>query len=83
VLGRARVSGCVFTANRSDGYTFTIFKEMDGTLRITAGCRYFSIPEAIDHWTTTRGETKLGKESRALVGHLELMMNLQDDAQNG
>lgn len=78
VYGDAVVSGTLLTANRSDGYTFAIFKCQDGQTRITAGCRYFTIPEAINHWTNTRGGTRLGKESIMLVNHLQNIFQLQE-----
>jgi len=78
VCGNANITNSVLTASRSDGYIFTIFDEADGTTRITAGCRFFTIPEAIEHWTKTRGDTKLGLESIAIVKYLEYMHSLED-----
>ena len=83
VCGNAVVTTSVLNANRSDGYTFTIFDEVYGTTRITAGCRFFTIPEAIEHWTKTRGDTKLGRESIALVKHLEYAHSLKDMKEDG
>ena len=34
---------------------------------IKAGCRYFTIPQAQAHWELTRGNTPLGRETRAIV----------------
>jgi len=79
VSGDARVTSIVLTANRSDGYTFSIFTCADGIVRFTAGCRYFTYEKAIDHWTTTRGGTKLGKESIMLIEHLRAMYQLQSE----
>ena len=72
VHGNARVSGVNITAVRSDNYTFTIAPTPEGP-RIIAGCRYFTFDEARTHWANTRGGTKLGDESLALVDHLERM----------
>ena len=66
------------TASRSDGYTFTIFIEQSGALKITAGCRFFTPDEARSHWRSTRGGTKLGDESLLIVDHLERMALLQN-----
>jgi len=78
VYGNAKITNTLLTANRSDNYTFAIFDEDDGTTRITAGCRFFTIPEAIEHWTKTRGDTKLGRESIAIFKYLEYMHSLED-----
>ena len=59
--------------NRSDGYAFFAIREPDGLVMIRAGCRYLTISAAIDHWTKTRGDTRLGYESLALVEHLRRM----------
>jgi hypothetical protein len=60
-------------ASRSDGYEFRAFVLADGTLKIKAGCRWFTLTEAREHWTTTRVGTRLGDESLAIVDHLERM----------
>ena len=78
VFGDARVCGPIITASRSDGYTFTIFIEQSGALKITAGCRFFTPDEARQHWRSTRGGTKLGDESLLIVDHLERMAALQN-----
>ena len=62
-------------ASRSDGYEFRLFQLEDGTLRIMAGCRWFTLGEAREHWTATSG-TRLGDESLALVDHLERMARI-------
>jgi hypothetical protein len=82
VFGNAKVTSMILTANRSDGYCFSIFNCADGIPRITAGCRYFTVSEAVKHWEDTRGGTKLGKESILIVNHLKSMYDLQD-LQNG
>jgi len=82
VYGNAKITNTLLTANRSDGYTFSIFDEADGTTRITAGCRFFTIPEAIEHWTKTRSDTKLGQESISIIKHLEYAHSLKDMKQD-
>jgi hypothetical protein len=76
VSGDAIVTSTLLTANRSDGYTFAIFKCQDDRIRISAGCRYFTIPEAIEHWNKTRGGTKLGMESINTIGYLRTQFEL-------
>lgn len=61
---------------RSDGYAFSIVSTPIGA-RIIAGCRYFTIDEAREHWTETRGGTQLGQESLAIVDHLERMAEIR------
>jgi hypothetical protein len=55
---------------RSDGFCFLLYKEPDGTVKLRAGCRYFSIKEAKAHWLATRNGTQLGRESAALIAGL-------------
>jgi carbonic anhydrase/acetyltransferase-like protein (isoleucine patch superfamily) len=74
VIGERAV---INTATRSDGYVFAIMRSK-GAVRITAGCRDFSPAEARKHWQQTRGDTKLGRESIALVDHLERMLAIQE-----
>jgi hypothetical protein len=38
---------------------------------ILAGCRYFTIWEAREHWTNSRGGTPLGDETMAILDHIE------------
>ena len=81
VYGNARVSGNAWvetvniTATRTDGYTFLVAPTPDGP-RIIAGCRYFTFKEAKAHWKETRGGSRLGDESLAIVKHLETMAKL-------
>ena len=58
VFGDAQVFGYAIVkitppkVSRSDGYDFIIVPCSDGQLRILAGCRYFTIDEAYDHWNS-------------------------------
>jgi hypothetical protein len=71
------VSGVFICALRSDGYMFGIAPtKTKGAPAIMAGCRYFTIAEAREHWTRTRGGTPRGDESLALVDHLERMARI-------
>jgi len=75
VCGDAWVSGVNITAVRSDGHTFSVVATPFGP-RIIAGCRYFTFEEARKHWIDTRKDTQLGRESLALVDHLERMAEI-------
>ncbi len=75
VYGNAQVETVNITATRTDGYTFLVAPTPDGP-RIIAGCRYFTFKEAKAHWKETRGGSRLGDESLAIVKHLETMAKL-------
>jgi len=55
---------------RSDGYRFLMILD-SGERRILAGCRNFTVPEAREHLRRTRGGTKLGDETYAILDHME------------
>ena len=57
-------------ATRSDGYQFLLTNLTEEGVRLKAGCRNFTIAEAIKHWTVTRGGTRLGDETYAIINHL-------------
>jgi len=59
---------------RSDGYVFAAYPGTDGLIRVTAGCRYFTLAEAREHWTRTRGGTPLGEETMQILDYLERML---------
>ena len=75
VSGNARVYGKIIVASRSDGYTFLVAPTPEGP-RIIAGCRYFTFDQGVEHWTKTRGGTRLGDESLLIVNHLKAMAEL-------
>ena len=77
-LSGASLSGAnlIVGGTRSDGYQFLLIKEGDGVLRVNAGCRRFTIANGRDHWERTRGGTRLGHESQALLDHLERMASI-------
>lgn len=55
--------GEVKFASRSDGYTFRLMDCSDGEWRVMAGCRWFTMPDDYNHWSTSRGGTRLGAET--------------------
>ena len=77
VFDSAWVTEIVTVATRSDGYTFLVTKDKNDKLVIIAGCRYFTIEQARQHWSQTRGGTPLGDESLAIVDHLERMATIR------
>lgn len=76
IRGNALVSEKILCASRSDGYLFVCCQDKSKAVIIIAGCRYFTIPQARKHWRKTRGGTRLGSESLALVDHLERMAKI-------
>ena len=55
-------------ATRSDGHAFFLQKlKYDAEPMIKAGCRYFTLAQAQEHWTKTRGGTALGRETEAII----------------
>ena len=79
-LSKVDLSGAnlIVGGNRSDGYSFFLIKEPQGAVMVQAGCRYFSTADARKHWTKTRGDTRLGHESFAIVDHLEAMARIAE-----
>jgi len=61
-----RWANLILCGARSDGYRFYAHLK-GGTIWIKAGCRHFSIKDASAHWKKTRGGTKLGDESLAML----------------
>ena len=54
--------------SRLDGYPFFLQKLTGDTEpMVKAGCRYFSLEAAQAHWKGTRGGTKLGDETFAII----------------
>jgi len=74
VSGNARVSKPIVVATRSDGYTFTLTHQGKNAPRIAAGRRFFTMKEAREHWTRTRGGTPLGAETDSILDHFERMI---------
>lgn len=54
---------------RSDGYTFIILPDSKGIPHISAGCRYFTLPEARKHWNKSH---EYYKESNIILDSLEV-----------
>ena len=73
VSGKARVSKPIVVATRSDGYTFTLTHQGKNAPRIAAGCRFFTMKEAREHWAWRAG-TPLGAETDSILDHFERMI---------
>ena len=72
VHGDVRISLTPPRAPRSDGYDFVVVPDSSGTLRVLAGCRYFTFEEARAHWTETRSDTLIGEETMDILDYLEI-----------
>lgn len=59
----------MLTMRRADGYEFVVGNSLlDGKVMISAGCRYFSIAEAITHWKQRRPPSHpLSKQTRIIL----------------
>ena len=76
-LGGAYLGGAnLIAAYRSDGHLFTAARYGD-SVRLFAGCHTFTLAEAREFWTRTRGGTPLGDESQALVDHIERIARIR------
>jgi hypothetical protein len=78
VSGYGRITEQASSATRSDGYTFIIAPAYKGPSPvIIAGCRYFALAEARQHWQRTRAGTPLGEETFAIIDHLERVARIR------
>lgn len=62
--------GIIDGGQRRDGYRFLAVRHDDG-IRFAAGCRWFTIKEAYEHWEHKRGGTSLGDETFARLEMME------------
>ena len=75
VRGNARVYGI----NRSDHYCFVYAPDKDGIFHVMAGCRYFTMTEAREHWANTRGGTPLGDETMCILDAIEALHKVKPE----
>jgi uncharacterized protein YjbI with pentapeptide repeats len=66
---------------RSDGFQFYLQLREDDEPLVLAGCRYFRLSKAREHWAKTRGGSQLGDESQALLDHGERLASIRRAAQ--
>jgi hypothetical protein len=71
VSANAQVKKTPFRVSRTDGYDFIYVPCRDGKMRVIAGCRHFTMEQAREHWTKTRGDTPLGEETMKILDYLE------------
>jgi hypothetical protein len=46
---------------------------------LTAGCRFFTMQEANDHWIKTRSGTKLGRETMDMLTYFKTYIELETE----
>ena len=68
----------VYGIMRSDGHVFNYVMCIDEIPRVGAGCRYFTMEEAREHWTKTRGGTQLGDETMIILDALEALHKIRN-----
>ncbi len=65
-------------AVRSDGYQFLLHQLTgESEPHVKAGCRYFPLPQAWEHWRATRSNTRLGEETFAILTCLEQLAKIR------
>jgi hypothetical protein len=84
-LSRANLSGAngivdrlIDGGLRSDGYRFLLTRTEPGAWRVKAGCRNFTVEEALSHWAATRAGTPLGEETFALIDHMTRLATIRE-----
>ena len=66
VLHGTTIKRLLRRATRADGYEFILWDCQEGFF-IAAGCRWFTLDEARQHWTATRAGTPLGDETMDIL----------------
>jgi len=84
-LSRAKINdktalGILRRATRSDGYEFFLWHCQEG-FYVKAGCHFFTMAEARQHWTATRAGTPLGHESLDILDFFDAAIKRQEAAQ--
>ena len=74
------VIGILRRATRADGYEFFLWHCQEGFF-IKAGCHFFTMAEARQHWTATRAGTPLGDESLDILDFFDAAIKRQEAAQ--
>jgi hypothetical protein len=81
-LGGAKINndkiaiGILRRATRSDGWEFFLWHCQDG-FYVKAGCRFFDVAQARQHWIATRAETPLGDETQDILNMFEKAIERQ------
>ena len=74
------VLGILRHATRADGYEFFLWHCQEG-FYVKAGCHFFTMAEARQHWTVTRAGTPLGDESLDILDFFNAAIKRQEAAQ--
>jgi uncharacterized protein YjbI with pentapeptide repeats len=65
------LAACIAAAGRMDGYTFHLFRLTDGSHRVMAGCRWFTIPEYRAHVAAEYPGTDSARETLDILDFFE------------
>ena len=65
------LAACIATAERMDGYTFHLFRLTDGSHKVMAGCRWFTIPEYRAHVAAEYSGTVKARETLDILDFFE------------
>ena len=72
--------GILRRATRADGYEFFLWHCQEG-FYVKAGCRFFTMAEARQHWTATRAGMPLGDESLDILDFFDAAIKRRGAAQ--
>jgi len=61
----------IAAADRMDGYAFHLFRLEDGSHKVTAGCRWFTIPEYRSHVAAEYPDTPKARETLDILEFFE------------
>ncbi len=67
----ATLADLISTAERLDGYTFHLFRLTDGSHKVMAGCRWFTIPEYRAHVAAEYPGTDKARETLDILDFFE------------
>ena len=65
------LAACIAAADRMDGYTFHLFRLEDGSHKVMAGCRWFTIPEYRSHVAAEYPDTARARETLDILDFFE------------
>jgi uncharacterized protein YjbI with pentapeptide repeats len=70
-FGKDTLKRHIASVDRSDGYTFHAFELEDGTMKVAAGCRWFTVDEYEAHIAERYPNTSLADETLAILEFLD------------
>jgi hypothetical protein len=65
------LAACIAAADRMDGHTFRLFRLTDGSHKVMAGCRWFTIPEYRAHVAAEYPGTAKARETLDILDFFE------------